>query len=71
MAKKVKNPEMLVAEIHTQQSKLMTLKNQYNANKGKIDRLSATNASIQSKYQKLEVQLNRNVALAQQNGLKF
>lgn len=71
MAKKVKNPEMLVAEIHTQQSKLASLKAQYAANEGKIQRLSSTNSNIKTKYSRLEEQLKRNMTLAQQNGLKF
>jgi septal ring factor EnvC (AmiA/AmiB activator) len=71
MAKKVKNPEMLVAEIHTQQSKLASLKAQLAANEGKIQRLSSTNSNIRAKGQRLEEQLKRNMTLAQQNGLKF
>lgn len=71
MAKKVKNPELLVAEIHIQQSKLVTLKAQYSANSEKIRRLQSSNNHIKAKYENLEKQLNRNVTLAQENGLKF
>lgn len=71
MAKKIKNPELLVAEIHTQQSKLSSLKAQYQANDAKVERLQATNKAIKAKAANLQQVLQQNMIRAQQNGLKF
>lgn len=71
MAKKIKNPEMLVAEIHTQQSKYSSLQDQFNANKAKIERLQATNDAIAKKASNLKAVLSRNMKLAQDNGIHF
>jgi hypothetical protein len=71
MAKKIKNPEMLVAEIHTQQSKYNSLENQFNANKAKVERLLATNEAITKKAHNLKAVLDRNMKLAQDNGIPF
>lgn len=71
MAKKIKNPEMLVAEIHTQQSKYISLQNQFNANKAKVERLLATNEAITKKVYNLKAVLDRNMKLAQDNGIPF
>lgn len=71
MAKKIKNPEMLVAEIHTQQSKYNSLENQFNANKAKVERLLATNEAITKKVYNLKAVLDRNMKLAQDNGIPF
>lgn len=71
MAKKKANPELLVAEIHIQQSKINSLSNQFNANKAKIERLSSTNLNIKNKADKLKEILQRNIKLAQELGIRF
>jgi septal ring factor EnvC (AmiA/AmiB activator) len=71
MAKKIKNKEMLVAEIHTQQSKLRSLELQLKANEAKLQRLQTTNAAIRAKGQRLRQQLERNMTLAQQNNVSY
>lgn len=71
MAKKLKNAEMLVAEIHFQQSKLRTLRAQFAANEAKINRLAATNNDIKAKATRLQDVLNANMTRAQQNGIPF
>lgn len=71
MAKKKANPELLVAEIHIQQSKIASLSNQFNANKAKIDRLSSTNLNIKNKADRLKETLQRNIKLAQELGIRF
>lgn len=71
MAKKKTNPELLVAEIHIQQSKITSLSNQFNANSAKIERLRSTNLNIKNKADKLKEVLQRNIKLAQELGIRF
>lgn len=71
MAKKIKNPEMLVAEIHTQKSKYDSLRLQHKANEAKIARLQSTNKAISAKAEKLRNQMETNMAKARQNGIPF
>lgn len=71
MAKKVKNPELLIAEIHAQQSKLKTLEAQFHANKAKLDRLQAANDAINKKASSLRATLQRNIQRAQEAGVRF
>lgn len=71
MAKKLKNPELLVAEIHTQQSKLKSLQAQYQSNNLKLDRLKSTNNQIREKASRLEAALKRNEARAQSAGIQY
>lgn len=71
MAKKVKNPELLVAEIHSQQSKLKSLEAQFTSNKAKLERLSLTNQQIKKKASSLKAVLERNEAKAQAAGISY
>lgn len=71
MAKKLKNPELLVAEIHTQQSKLKSLRAQFQSNKLKLERLTSTNNQIREKASRLEAALKRNETRAQSAGIQY
>jgi prefoldin subunit 5 len=71
MAKKVKNPELLVAEIHSQQSKLKSLEAQLRANQAKLERLQSTNDQIRKKGNNLSATLQRNIARAQAAGIRI
>jgi hypothetical protein len=71
MAKKVKNPELLVAEIHSQESKLRSLDAQYKANKAKLERLNLTNQQIGKKASNLKAVLERNKSKAQAAGIRI
>lgn len=71
MAKKLKNPEMLVAEIHTLQSKLVSLQSQYKANEMKLERLRQTNDQIKRAATEKKNRLEQLMTLAQQNRIQF
>lgn len=71
MAKKVKYPEMLVAEIKVQESKLNTLKAQFAANEAKIARLQQANKDIQTKASNIQKTLTLNKQRAQQSGISL
>lgn len=71
MSKKISNPEMLVAEIHTLQSKTASLIYQYKANNAKIERLQSLNINIKSTVDKKNKRLEELKIKAQQNGISF
>lgn len=71
MAKKIKNPELLVAEIHTLQSKYRSLQSQYQANEEKLKRLSSTNNQIKKAATEKKNRLEELMKKAQANGIQF
>jgi chromosome segregation ATPase len=71
MSKKIKNVELLVAEIHTIQSKLESLKSQHKANQLKIERLKTSQSQIEAKATNLKKQLDRDMTLANNNNIAY